>query len=224
MHKWRYSQPMQIYPQRFLGIPVLPYLYFAGDAFVAPRVEGAALSGIAVAHHLRNEEQATNMMENMQNFQMIFDRIDLRITRWMARYSLDILRFGLGVIFVWFGALKLFPGLSPAEELVRNTIYFFDSDFFLPILAAWEVLIGIGFLSGFFTNKLMRLTILLLFLQMPGAALPLVLLPEVCWTSFPFGLTLEGQYIIKNLAIIGSALVLGATVRGGRVVSEPINS
>ena len=163
-------------------------------------------------------------MENIQNLQSKFDRLDVRITRWMARYSLDILRFGLGVIFVWFGALKFFPGLSPAEELVRNTIYFFDPDFFLPILAAWEVLIGIGFLSGFFTNKLQRLTILLLFLQIPGTALPLVLLPEACWTSFPFVLTLEGQYIVKNLVIIGSALVLGATVRGGRVISEPIHS
>lgn len=160
-------------------------------------------------------------MENTQFLQPKFDRIDLLITRWMARYSLDILRFGLGVVFIWFGALKFFPGLSPAEELVRNTIYFFDPEFFLPILAAWEVLIGVGFLTGFFTNKFQRLTILLLFLQMPGTALPLFLLPEVCWTSFPFVLTLEGQYIVKNLVIIGSALVLGSTVRGGRMVPEP---
>ena len=160
-------------------------------------------------------------MENTQNLQSKFDRIDLRITRWMARYSLDVLRFALGVIFIWFGALKFFPGLSPAEELVRNTIYFFDPDFFIPILAAWEVLIGVGFLSGFFTTKLQRATILQLFMQMVGAALPLILLPEVVWTNFPFVLTLEGQYIIKNLVIIGSALVIGATVRGGRVEAEP---
>jgi uncharacterized membrane protein YkgB len=159
-----------------------------------------------------------------ENFQNIFERIDLRITQWMARYSLAVLRFGLGIIFVWFGALKFFPGLSPAEDLVRNTIYFFDPDFFLPILATWEVVIGLGFLLGLFTNKFQRLTILLLFLQMPGTALPLFILPEVCWTSFPFSLTLEGQYIIKNLAIIGSALVLGATVRGGQVVSEPMDA
>jgi len=163
----------------------------------------------------------TLMTEVVRDLQIAFDRIDLRITRWMARNSLDILRFALGVIFIWFGALKFFPGLSPAEELVRNTIYFFDPDFVLPVLATWEVLIGIGFLSGFFTNKLQRLTILLLFMQMIGAALPLVLLPEVCWSDFPFVLTLEGQYIIKNLVIIGSALVLGATVRGGRVEAEP---
>jgi uncharacterized membrane protein YkgB len=164
------------------------------------------------------------MIQSIQSIQRIFNYVDLHITRWMARYSLIILRFSLGVIFVWFGMLKLFPGLSPAEELVRNTIYFFDPDYFLPILALWEALIGVGFLVGLFTNRFQRLTILLLFLQMPGTALPLILLPEVCWTSFPFALTLEGQYIIKNLAIIGSALVLGATVRGGRVVSEPAKS
>ena len=162
-----------------------------------------------------------NTTQTVQYIQMAFDRIDLRITHWMARYSLDVLRFALGVIFIWFGALKYFPGLSPAEELVRNTIYFFDPDLVIPILATWEVLIGIGFLSGFFTNKLQRVTILLLFMQMIGAGLPLIMLPEVVWTNFPFVLTIEGQYIIKNLVIIGSALVLGATVRGGKVDPEP---
>jgi uncharacterized membrane protein YkgB len=161
------------------------------------------------------------MTPAFQNLQITFDRLDRRITRWMARYSLVILRIGLGVVFIWFGALKLVPGLSSAEELVRNTIFFFDPDIFLPILAIWEVLIGVGFLVGLFTNKLQRLTILLLFMQMFGTALPLVLLPETSWKSFPLVPTLEGQYIIKNLVIIGSALVLGATVRGGRLISEP---
>jgi uncharacterized membrane protein YkgB len=164
-----------------------------------------------------------NTKQNYQSLILQFDRIDYKITHWMAQYSLIFLRVGLGAIFVWFGALKLFPDLSPAESLVRNTIYFFNPDFFLPILAIWEVLIGIGFLSGLFTNKFQRATILLLFLQMFGAALPLVLLPEVVWDKFPFVLTLEGQYIIKNLAIIGSALVLGATVRGGWIDPEPKN-
>jgi len=135
---------------------------------------------------------------------------DKLITNWMSRYGLLVLRVGLGIVFVWFGALKFFPGLSPAEGLVRNTIYFMNPDLFLPILAAWETLIGIGLIWG----KYMRLTLLLLFLQMPGTALPILVLPEVVWTQFPFGLTLEGQYIIKNLVLIGAGLVLGATVRG----------
>jgi len=146
-----------------------------------------------------------------------FEQIDAGITHWMARYGLLIMRLGLGVVFFWFGALKLVPSLSPAEDLVRQTIYFVDPDLFLPVLAVWEMLIGLGLITG----KWMRLTLLLLFLQMPGTALPLVLLPEVTWTTFPYGLTMEGQYIIKNLALIGAALVLGGTVRGGRWEPEP---
>jgi uncharacterized membrane protein YphA (DoxX/SURF4 family) len=135
----------------------------------------------------------------------------------MARYGVTLLRIGLGVIFLWFGALKLVPGLSPAEDLVRHTIYFVDPDLFLPVLAIWEMAIGIGLLLG----RYLRITLLLLFLQMGGTALPLLLLPEVVWTVFPFGLKLEGQYIIKNLVITGSAIVIGGTVRGGYMVPEP---
>ena len=145
------------------------------------------------------------------------DQVDAQITAWMARYGLVIMRVGLGIVFFWFGVLKLFPGFSPAEELVRNTIYFLDPDLFIPVLAVWEALIGLGLIFG----KYMRVTLLLLFLQMPGTALPMLLLPDVVWTHFPFGLTLEGQYIIKNLVLIGAGLVLGGTVRGGRLVPEP---
>ena len=149
-----------------------------------------------------------------------FDKIDRAITHWMADYGLLILRIGLGVVFFWFGALKLVPGLSPAEELVRNPIYFVEPDLFLPVLAVWEMLIGLGLIFG----KFMRLPLLLLFLQMPGTALPLLILPEVTWTAFPIGLTLEGQYIIKNLVLIGAGLVLGGTVRSGRLEPEPPES
>ena len=147
-----------------------------------------------------------------------FDRIDRKITRWMARYGLTVLRLSLGIVFLWFGALKLVPGLSPAEELVRNTTYFVDPDLFLPVLAIWEMAIGLGLIIG----RFMRITLLLLFLQMAGTALPLVILPEAVWNIFPYALTLEGQYIVKNLVLIGAGLVLGATVRGGRLDPEPL--
>jgi uncharacterized membrane protein YkgB len=152
-----------------------------------------------------------------QGISTTVDQLDQRITSWMARYGIVIMRIGLGVVFFWFGILKLFPGMSPAEDLVRNTIYFVDPDLFMPVLAIWEALIGIGLITG----KYMRATLLLLFMQMPGTALPLVLLPEVVWTAFPYGLTLEGQYIVKNLVLIGAGLVIGGTVRGGRLVAEP---
>lgn len=158
-----------------------------------------------------------HILQQRTTFEANFDTIDRSITRWMARYGLSILRLGLGIVFFWFGALKLVPGLSPAEELVRNTTYFVDPDLFLPVLALWEMVIGLGLIFG----KFMRITLFLLFLQMAGTALPLVILPDAVWTAFPYGLTLEGQYIVKNLVLIGAALVLGATVRGGRLDPEP---
>ena len=145
-----------------------------------------------------------------------YNLIDIRITNFMADYGMVVLRLGLGIIFLWFGLLKFFPGLSPAEELVRNTVYFIDPNKFIYVLALWESLIGIGLITG----KFMRATLLLLFLQMPGTALPLVVLPDVVWTHFPYGLTLEGQYIIKNLVLIGAGLVLGGTVRGGKIENK----
>jgi uncharacterized membrane protein YkgB len=145
-----------------------------------------------------------------------FRNADEMITDWMGSFGIKILRIGLGIVFLWFGALKFFPGLSPAESLVRNTIYFLNPDVFIPVLAAWETLIGLGLITG----KYMRITLLLLFLQMPGTALPLVLLPDVVWTKFPYGLTMEGQYIIKNLVLIGAGLVLGGTVRDSEKISK----
>lgn len=146
-----------------------------------------------------------------------FDHFDVTITRWMARYGITFLRVSMGIIFIWFGALKLVPDLSPAEDLIRDTVPFVPMSIFIPFLAIWEIAIGIGFVSG----RFMRITILLLFLQMPGTISPIFLNPSAVWATFPYGLTLEGQYIVKNMVLISAALVIGATVRGGQLLAEP---
>ena len=138
-----------------------------------------------------------------------YDELDIFITKFMSKWGITFLRYSLGVIYIWFGILKPF-GLSPAQELVENTVYWFDNpETFVPILGWWEVVIGLTMCI----KPLIRVSIFLLFIQMPGTFLPLVLLPEVCFSNFPFGLTLEGQYIVKNLIIISAALVVGSTVR-----------
>ncbi|MCH7660926.1 MAG: hypothetical protein IH933_10220 [Euryarchaeota archaeon] len=137
-----------------------------------------------------------------------FESFDAVIAGWMDRWGLRLLRYSIGIVFVWFGALKPL-GLSPAAELVANTVYVVSPELFVPVLGIWEVLIGLCLLY----RPLIRLGILLLFVQMPGTFLPLLLLPEVTFVQFPYALTIEGQYIIKNLVMIGAALVVGATVR-----------
>ena len=138
-----------------------------------------------------------------------YEELDIFITKFMSKWGITFLRYSLGIIYIWFGILKPF-GLSPAQELVENTVYWFDNPkTFVPILGWWEVVIGLTMCI----KPLIRVSIFLLFIQMPGTFLPLILLPEVCFNNFPFGLTLEGQYIIKNLIIISAALVVGSTVR-----------
>lgn len=136
------------------------------------------------------------------------DPIDRAIASFMDRIGIRLLRISLAVVFIWFGALKLVD-MSPAADLVRATVYWIPFEVFFPILGAWEVLIGVFLIY----RPTIRIAILLLFLQMPGTALPLILLPDVAFTSFPFGLTLEGQYIIKNLTLVAAAMVVGGTAR-----------
>lgn len=136
------------------------------------------------------------------------NRIDQRIAGMMEKYGVLLLRISLGVIFFWFGLLKII-GVSEANELATRTVYWIRPDVFIPILAIWEMLIGIGLI----VRPLVRAAILLLMLQMPGTFLPLVLLPEICWIHAPWAPTLEGQYIIKNLVLISAAIVVGGTVR-----------
>lgn len=143
------------------------------------------------------------------------DQLDQRITYYLDKYGLILLRYSIGIVFIWFGALKPFDK-SPANELVENTIVFIPSEVFIPILGLWEVLIGVCLIFRRFN----RVAILLLFLQMPGTMLPLILLPEVCYVTFPFVLTLEGQYIIKNLVLISGGIVIGGTVRKTTATQE----
>ena len=140
----------------------------------------------------------------------------------MARYGVTALRLALGILFLWFGVIKFVPGWSPAADLAIRTIEqltlgILPASVSLLVLAAWESLIGIGLLSG----RLLRLTLLLLFLQMPGTMLPLLFFPTETFVHFPYSPTLEGQYIIKNLVLVSAALVIGATVRGGHLLAVP---
>jgi len=151
----------------------------------------------------------------------LFKQVDKRITDTMARYSILFLRISLGINFLWFGALKFFPGLSPAQGLAaatveRLTFGAIEANQSILILAVWETLIGLGVISGFF----LRGTLFLLFVQMMGTMTPLFLFPSETFIRFPYAPTLEGQYILKNLVLISAGLVVGSTVRGGKLVPE----
>jgi uncharacterized membrane protein YkgB len=158
----------------------------------------------------------------VQEIRASVEAADRAITRSMARYGLALLRLSLGIVFLWFGVLKFFPDVSPAQELATRTIGVLSGGRIpaavsLPILAAWECVIGLGLLVG----RGLRGILLLLYVQMLGTLTPIVLFPHEVFMRIPFAPTLEGQYIIKNVVLISAGIVVGATVRGGRIVSEP---
>jgi len=139
---------------------------------------------------------------------MPIKEIDIRLILFFQRVSVPVARFGLFVVFFWFGALKV-VGLSPASELVQKlfeqTIPFMSFSTFLILFGLFECLIGILFLFRGFE----RIIIPLLFFHMITTFMPLFVLPEVTWSGFLVP-TLEGQYIIKNLAIIAAAVGIAA--------------
>lgn len=150
-----------------------------------------------------------------------FHTIDLAITRWMSAKGLVLLRLSIGIVFFWFGFLKYFEGLSPAEDIAVRTVStmtfgLIGDRLILYGLATWEVLIGIGLIFKIF----MRATLLLLYLQMLGTFMPIFLFPGEVFHLFPISFTIEGQYIIKNIVLLSAGIVIGATVRGGTLVPE----
>ena len=120
-----------------------------------------------------------------------------------------ILALTIGLVYLWFGLLKFFPELSPAEDLAKNTI---DKLLFglipgsvsIILLAIWET--AIGLLLVF--NKTSRIVISIALLHMALTFSPLVLFPEQSFSDLPVGFSLLGQYIFKNIIIVGSLILL----------------
>lgn len=137
--------------------------------------------------------------------------IDEKIIGFLRKIWQPLSRISLFIIFFYFGLLKVL-NLSPANPLVEalfyKTIPIFSFDLFLKLWGAFEMLIGILFI----VPKLERIAILLLIIHMIVVALPLFLLTQTTWQKFLVP-TLEGQYIIKNLAIISLAIIIGAHLK-----------
>ncbi len=137
-----------------------------------------------------------------------FNYIDMLATAWMKKWGLLFLRYSLALIFIWFGFYKI-VGVSSATELVAKTVYWVSPTWFVPLLGWWEVLIGVCLL----VRPLIRVGLFLMAFQMMGTFLPFVILPHVTFESFPFVLSMEGQYIMKNIVLISAAIVVGSGVR-----------
>jgi len=133
----------------------------------------------------------------------------IRSKSMQAFSALSLLRISIGIVYLWFGALKFFQGLSPAEQLAMQTIHrltfgLINDHLNIIMLATWECFIGILLITG----KWIKPTLVLLFLHMVCTFTPFIFFPEETFRFAPYGLSLVGQYIVKNIVIIAAGIVI----------------
>ena len=131
---------------------------------------------------------------------------DVRLLALLRRTSVPALRISLGVVFIWFGVLKVLD-VSPVSELVARTVYWFDPNLVVPALGIFEILVG-GLLV---LNRWLRLALALFAAQMVGTFLVFIVLPQVAFRDgYPLLLTVEGEFVLKNLVLLTAGMVVGS--------------
>jgi uncharacterized membrane protein YkgB len=134
-----------------------------------------------------------------------FDRLDKFMVSEMHHWAIPALRVALGIVFLWFGALKVF-GVSPVLDLVRDTYSFMPYPAFFIFLGAWEMVIGLGLMF----KIALRTTLALLWLQMAGTLIAPLLQPGMFFDGGNiFLLTIPGEFVVKNLVLIAAGFVIG---------------
>jgi len=144
---------------------------------------------------------------------------EVKLARWLAPRSITLLRISMGLVFLGFGVLKFVPGLSPAEELARETVGkltfgLLPENIGVLLVASLESAIGLTLLLG----RFLRLGLALLGVAAVGILSPLVLVPQDLFVS-AFVPTLAGQYVIKDFVLLAAWLVLAANLLGRRTTS-----
>ena len=195
-----------------------------GPLSIAQTPSGSApllwrFDGITIRNHDRMtigpHRTTPNMWQNLMLPQSLVG-FDHRLIEFARKRGPTILRIALGIVFVWFGALKIF-GVSPVAGLVAETAAFVPPLVAVVGVGIVEVVIGLGLLSGI----AIRVTMLLFFLQMAATFLPVVTHPHLVFVgSNPLVLTTLGEFICKNLVLLAAGMVVVASVPKARPTSR----
>ena len=135
----------------------------------------------------------------------LFYKFDQFFIGRMNRWGIPILRFALGIVFLWFGSLKIF-NVSPVAGLIAGTYSFLPLQTFMAVLGVWEVIIGIGLIF----KLSLRITLAFLWIQMAGTLFSLILNPSIFFQGGNLLLlTTEDEFVVKNLVLIAAGIVIG---------------
>lgn len=136
--------------------------------------------------------------------------IDERVRGVLRRYGPDVMRWTLGIVFIWFGALKVL-NVTPVAGLVADTLAFLPipASIVLPALGGFEIVAGGLLVAG----RLLRPVLVALTGHLVGTFLVLVTQPHVAFQDGnPFLLTTEGEFVVKNLVLIAGTLLVAAAL------------
>ena len=149
------------------------------------------------------------------------ETLEAAIHRWLVAYSIAALRVSLGAVFLGFGFLKFFPGVSPAQGLAEATMQHLTFGLIpqpvaIILIATLECVVGLCLITG----RCVRGAVYLLGINLLGILSPIVLLTGRLFSGPHGAPTLEGQYVLKDIILVGAALVLASTLRGGRLTPQ----
>ena len=148
--------------------------------------------------------QVGSKVSSAFSLRLIFNLDEFLITA-LHRWSIPALRVSLGLVFFWFGMLKIF-GVSPVVGIIRQTYTFLPIHLFVLILGGWEMLIGICMTL----KRALRCALILMCIHLTGTFLAVYLSPgHFFLQGMPFLLTADGEFVMKNMVLMASGLVIG---------------
>jgi uncharacterized membrane protein YkgB len=139
----------------------------------------------------------------------VLDRVEDALDRLAQRHGIDMLRVALGVVFLWFGLLKV-VGASPVGEVVARTLLVLPMRPAVIALGVVETGIGLSLLTG----RALRPALAVFLVQMCGTFLALVLAPDLTFQhGNPLLLSTLGEFVIKNLVLISAGIAIVGSLR-----------
>lgn len=150
------------------------------------------------------------------------NHLDAVLMPWLARHSIPFMRISLGFVFLAFGVLKFFSGVSPAEDISEQTMReltlgIIPADIGRILVAVMETAIGLSLLTG----RYLRAGIALLAMAMVGVMSPLILFPGELFSGDYRAPTLLGQYVVKDIVLLAAANIIAVRARGAAIVLVP---
>lgn len=141
---------------------------------------------------------------SIQRMFTLGDKIEDRFLTLVKNHSLQLLRYALITVFVWFGLLTM-SGVNQIAGLIAEIFWMIPETTVNLLLGGWEITIGLTLLS----RRSLRVSTGLMMAYVTVIMLPLIFFPTETFSYFPYGPSFEGVYILKDWVLLGGVMTVG---------------